>query len=173
MSDEELDRDNSDQYDTIVKQSYNIVLKQINDSDLHRPKNMTDEEEERDRKISRLLEHYVNNYREKIKFNQKYKLIIIWFCFSVVILFLAGIVALMILAGAHNNIGIESVVGIVASIISFVGLFIGVLKIITEYVFPKDEEQYITKIVEDIQKNDLANKRTDMEFMRNDNESEK
>lgn len=56
---------------------------------------------------------------------------------------------------------LESLVGLIVALISFVSLFIGILKIITEYIFPKNEEQYITKIVELIQTNDLENKKAD------------
>ena len=43
--------------------------------------------------------------------------------------------------------------------VSFISLIIGLLTIITKYFFPENDEQYITAIVEAIQKNDLENKR--------------
>jgi hypothetical protein len=49
-------------------------------------------------------------------------------------------------------------------------MIIGMLKIIVRYIFPENEEQYITKIVEDIQKNDLKNKR---ENIKNENQRSK
>ena len=42
---------------------------------------------------------------------------------------------------------------------SFISLVIGLLTIITKYFFPESDEQYITKIVETIQQNDLENKK--------------
>lgn len=42
--------------------------------------------------------------------------------------------------------------------ITYLTLVIGILKIITEYVFPQKEEEYVTRIVKAIQKNDLKNK---------------
>lgn len=43
--------------------------------------------------------------------------------------------------------------------ITFLTLIVGVLTIITKYVFPENEEEYITRIVEIIQRNDLENKK--------------
>ena len=43
--------------------------------------------------------------------------------------------------------------------ITFLTLIVSILKIITKYVFPKKEEEYITRIVEIIQNNDLENKK--------------
>lgn len=42
---------------------------------------------------------------------------------------------------------------------SFISLVIGLLTIITKYFFSENDEQYITKIVETIQQNDLENKK--------------
>ena len=163
------DDKNFNQYNSIVADSSNIELKTISDRDLHRNKNMTDQEEERDKKITYLLEYYVSNYNDKIKFNRKYKQVILWFCVGVLSIFLLGLVAFIVFISINKNIDLESIVGLISIIVSFVGLFVGVLKIITEYVFPKDEEQYITKIVEAIQKNDLENKKTDMKYMKRNN----
>lgn len=38
-------------------------------------------------------------------------------------------------------------------------MIIGILTIIAKYVFPEKEEEYITRIVEIIQNNDLENKK--------------
>ena len=43
--------------------------------------------------------------------------------------------------------------------LTFLTLIVGILKIITKYVFPVNDEEYITRIVELIQNNDLENKK--------------
>lgn len=48
---------------------------------------------------------------------------------------------------------------IITASVSFISLVIGLLTIITKYFFPENDEQYITKIVETIQQNDLENKK--------------
>ncbi|WP_297998267.1 hypothetical protein [uncultured Oscillibacter sp.] len=50
-------------------------------------------------------------------------------------------------------------VSFVTACVSFLGLVVSVLLIITKYFFPENDEQYITQIVKSIQENDLANKR--------------
>lgn len=58
-----------------------------------------------------------------------------------------------------QNNSINSLVEVISVCITFLSLIIGVLTIITKYVFPEKEEEYITRIVEIIQNNDLENKK--------------
>lgn len=58
-----------------------------------------------------------------------------------------------------SEIQVQEVVAFVTACISFISLIISLLTIITKYFFPENDEQYITTIVEAIQKNDLENKR--------------
>lgn len=60
------------------------------------------------------------------------------------------------------SISIEAVVSLITVCVSYLVLVFGVLTIITKYVFPEKEEEYITAIVKLIQRNDLANKRENM-----------
>ena len=50
------------------------------------------------------------------------------------------------------------IAALISSYLAIIGLIVGILKIIAEYVFPKDDEKYITEIVKAIQDNDLKNK---------------
>ena len=52
-----------------------------------------------------------------------------------------------------------NVVQIISVCVTFLGLIIGLLQTITKYIFPENEEEYITRIVEMIQNNDLENKK--------------
>ena len=45
-------------------------------------------------------------------------------------------------------------------------MVVGILKIITKYVFSDKDEEYITKIVEIIQNNDLENKKENIKTSR-------
>ena len=54
---------------------------------------------------------------------------------------------------------IENVIQLVSVCVTFLGLIVGLLQTITKYVFPENDEEYITRIVELIQKNDLENKK--------------
>ncbi len=57
------------------------------------------------------------------------------------------------------DVSVSAVVQLVSVCITFVGVIVGILKTITRYLFPENEEQYITHIVELIQRNDLENKK--------------
>ena len=48
---------------------------------------------------------------------------------------------------------------LVSVCVTFLTLIVGILQTITKYVFPEKEEEYITRIVEIIQNNDLENKK--------------
>jgi H+/Cl- antiporter ClcA len=54
---------------------------------------------------------------------------------------------------------IKAVIQLISVCVTFLTLIISILKIITKYVFPEKEEEYITRIVEIIQNNDLENKK--------------
>lgn len=62
----------------------------------------------------------------------------------------------------HSN-NLNGIVTLVTACATYLTLVISILKIITEYVFPQKEEDYITRIVESVQINDLANKKAYMD----------
>lgn len=59
--------------------------------------------------------------------------------------------------GQANSV--PNVIQLISVCITFLGLIVGLLQTITKYVFPENEEEYITRIVELIQNNDLENKK--------------
>lgn len=63
-----------------------------------------------------------------------------------------------------SDLKIQDVAAFITACISFISLIIGLLTIITKYFFPENDEQYITQIVESIQKNDLENKRENARY---------
>lgn len=62
----------------------------------------------------------------------------------------------------QEAVSVEMVVSLITVCVSYLTLVFGLLTIITKYVFPEKEEEYITAIVKLIQKNDLENKRENM-----------
>ena len=122
----------------------------------------TEEQMKRDQDVTRLFKLYVNNYESKSKSNSKYKWWILVSCLVAIALVLGfgGFVGWELITKDQKNI-----FDLASLIVAFGGLFataIGILKIITEYVFPKDEERYITEIVKAIQVNDLENKKVNI-----------
>lgn len=65
---------------------------------------------------------------------------------------------------------VNNVVSLITVCITYLSLVIGILKIITKYVFPQKEEEYITRIVEMIQQNDLKNKKANIKSSKKNGE---
>lgn len=120
---------------------------------------VTGEQKRRDKFITDLLEDYVNQYKYRNSSNRWYKNIIFVLCISVLMLFSVSFTILIFKCSGKGSLSVEGVVQLVSVCITFLTLIIGILKIITKYVFPEKEEEYITRIVEIIQKNDLENKK--------------
>ena len=119
----------------------------------------TKEQQERDKSISELLALYVKAYRYKNQSNKVYKIILFAVCILSVALFGVVLAYLMIyLNGSCEETTVESIIQLVTVSVTFVTLIVSILKIITKYVFPVNDEEYITRIVELIQNNDLKNK---------------
>ena len=120
----------------------------------------TRQQKSRDRKITELLSTYVEAYNYKSKSNKWYKGILFFICVGILIIFCISFI--LFIRNVDFNGEANSVVDVIQLIsvcITFLGLIVGLLKIITKYVFPENEEEYITRIVELIQNNDLENKK--------------
>lgn len=134
---------------------------------LRRAPFVTDEEDTRDIWITDLLGIYVDAYEEKMERNRDYRSYILWTCVSIIVL-LAIVLALLPFQVLEGNGGMKmgDVVSFITAIGSFLALIVGMLHVITEYVFPKDDEKYITEIVKAIQENDLKNRKVTARYRR-------
>ena len=81
-------------------------------------------------------------------------------CILILLCFTVTLIALVLkFNGSTDAKSIESVVQLITVCVTFLTLIVSILKIITKYVFPANDEEYITRIVEIIQNNDLENKK--------------
>ncbi len=151
------------EFDILNRIFSNVPIKQADSETSLKDKWQTKQQQERDIHITKLLSFYVNAYDRKMDFVSTYRKKIV----EVLLAVLVAIVIVMIVATGKaffNSItSVEQLVGLISAYTSFSVLIIGLIKTITEYVFPKDDEQYITQIVRSIQKNDLENKRANIE----------
>jgi hypothetical protein len=122
-----------------------------------RDKYATDEQNMRDKQITRLLEAYVDTYEDKVRKNKEYRSNILWTCITITVLF-AIVLALLPFQVFGGDMEAGDVVSFATACVSFLTLIVGLLHIVTKYVFPENDEEYITRIVEMIQTNDLKNK---------------
>ena len=126
---------------------------------------VTKEQKKRDEYITRLLDKYVSFYESKVKHSTICRYIILIPCVIIILAFSFLLFFLSIkVLNSNSKLDIQDVVAFIAACISFISLIIGLLTIITKYFFPENDEQYITTIVESIQKNDLENKRENARY---------
>lgn len=152
-----------DNYNDIANDIYGDVIdfqETVDNERLKFDPYQTAEQYKRDKDITRLLSEYVDNYASKSKNNRDYRKHILYFTLTIIGILCFALILLIWVSALTDNDNITLYIG---SFVSLVGLPIGVLKVITEYVFPKDEEKYINRIVKSIQKNDLENKQTIIE----------
>lgn len=132
----------------------------------------TNQQRSRDKKITELLQLYVNAYEYKNKSNKWYKGLLFGLCMLILLLFTITLIVLVVqLSISDNSETIESIVQLVTVCVTFLTLIVGILKIITKYVFPANDEEYITRIVELIQNNDLENKKENIKAKTADSEN--
>lgn len=127
----------------------------------------TEEQKKRDEKITELLRYYTENYKRKSDGNKHYKRIIFGVSISILIVFSFIILYLFYRCSNMKDADLVNHLSVlVTACVTYLTLVIGILKIITQYVFPKNEEEYITRIVQSIQKNDLAHKKANIKNSR-------
>lgn len=115
-----------------------------------------EEEKDRSRSISVILRYYGESYGNKVAFQRRYRKILFWGCGVIIIVFAAAV--LLVLRYALRNAGKLDISGVAAIITATLSLVVSILelvRIITKYCFPENDEEYIVKIVESIQSNDL------------------
>lgn len=133
----------------------------------------TKQQRTRDKEITELLQLYVDAYNYKNKSNKWYKGILFGVCTFILLAFTVTLVVLVVkFNGSLDEKSIESVVQLITVCITFLTLIVSILKIITKYVFPANDEEYITRIVEIIQNNDLENKKENIRVRISNIESE-
>ncbi len=127
----------------------------------------TRQQKSRDRKITELLSTYVEVYNYKSKSNKWYKGILFFICVGILVAFCISFIVFICnvdFNGQANSV--PNVIQLISVCITFLGLIVGLLQTITKYVFPENEEEYITRIVELIQNNDLENKKENIKVQR-------
>lgn len=120
----------------------------------------TKQQKKRDKKVTDLLGEYVDNYKNKNINVRVYKEEVYHLIYHLIEFGIIGLFCLTLFAVIKiDEITVEGVVALITVYVSILSIFTGLFKIIMNYIFPKNEEKYITRIVEIIQKNDLENKR--------------
>lgn len=123
----------------------------------------THEQKVRDIEITKLLKKYVESYCEKIKIQSKYRKVLLVLCSSVIVSFsIVFLILLLLMSFGKVEFCTANTVNFVSICITFLLSVLGLVQTITKYCFPENDEEYISKIVETIQANDLQNKLANM-----------
>lgn len=136
------------------------------DDSLYKPDTLqTPEQHQRDTEITGLLRSYAKAYKDKREFQNeaRYKLFVL--CHGAVIVFSLLFVMLIIRVIMWPKISnMPDIIAFVTACVSFLGLIFELLTVITKYCFPENDEEYITRIVQAIQENDLKHKQTNLDY---------
>lgn len=120
----------------------------------------TKEQKHRDTEVTKLLAAYVKTYEKKTERNTLKQDILFYTCLAIIDVFAFVFITAIVVAFLRiTSVSYTGLATIITASVSFIALVIGLLTIITKYFFPENDEQYITKIVETIQQNDLENKK--------------
>lgn len=153
---EEKEKDEEKEINDFVKSV--LISPASTEEELYKDPFVTAEQKKRDEQITRLSTAYVDSYEKKVKGSKWYRRFIFGACIIVIISITAFLAYFAIrVANWKDELQISNLVAFITACISFVSLIIGLLTIITKFFFPENDEKYITKIVEIIQKNDFKN----------------
>ena len=159
----EKERDSKD----LVNEFYAILADTIDFDSAHNEEQLKDEwqtEQQalRDLQITELLKCYVDGYSHKVKVNKKYRFWIMISCAVLVVAVAFCCVFATVKITPMENKSIGDIMTLITAYGGIIGSVLGVVKIITKYIFPENDEQYITEIVKAIQQNDLENKKVNI-----------
>ena len=135
-----------------------IIAMPTGDSGLE-DKWQTLEQKKRDSKITDLLTAYVDFYQKKAKHSAIFKIIIFVICLLTLLIISGCLIAVTVFLLTIKDKQLGDFAAIISAYITMAISVMGVFKIVVGYIFPKDDEQYITEIVKAIQQNDLENKK--------------
>lgn len=149
MFDRDLDI-NIDSYIPDISDFVNEVLEEQNE--IHKDGDITDSKKERDKLYTKIVSDYedvvIKNYKAKLQFK--------FVSFYITIALMCAITAtfILVMLNAHVSSVIDYIkVG--ATIVSFLAAFIALPKIMTKYIFNKDEDDMMHKFISDIRDSDL------------------
>ena len=160
----------NEDYKKLFRTLSGVAFEETPDSSALKDNWQTEEQKKRDVKISELLTQYVKAYSEKVSFViSKRNAIVELLLWAISILIITIVVITFIFCFAKNGIE-ENLIAIISSYVSILSLIFGLLTTITKYIFPENDEKYITEIVSSIQKNDLENKKLNIDASKSKNE---
>lgn len=130
-----------------------------------------EESKKRSRSITSILQSYENSYKNKVSFQNRFRKILFWICNLIILVFIITIVFILHYTIKNARcIDISAVATLITALLSlFVSIF-KLLNIITKYCFPKNDDEYVIKIVKSIQKDDFERIKEHNKYMEKHNQ---
>lgn len=145
-----------------------LLEKELIDKHLHSDfddKYVTEQQRNRDEKITNLLGKYVDSYESKVRFQRVFRIILCFVSLGIIVVFAYNMIdVLKSVQNLRDNVTSNTVVSIITASVTFLVSIISILQIIAKYCFPQDDEQYITEIVKTIQENDFKHKQENIKL---------
>lgn len=117
---------------------------------------MSEHEKQHSQSITNILKDYEYSYRNKINFQKLYRKVLFWGCSILIMLFASVSIWSLYYGVVHANaLKIEGMATIIAAVISLIVSTLKLVHVITKYCFPEKDDEYILKIIDSVQKNDL------------------
>lgn len=164
-------------HDEIYNSIANSIFKKLLDNSLVEDAPFFDtyqtrEQKKRDASISVLLNDYVDAYKNKTTTQKAYRKALFITSSVLLSLFSIAVIIIGVVIVLHKSkVEVNNLISLITLCITYLASLVGLIQIITKFCFPENDEQYITQIVESIQRNDLDNKKENMHF-RQDNVKE-
>lgn len=115
-----------------------------------------EEEKDRSRSISTILRYYGQSYKNKIDFQKRYRKVLLIGCGGITVIFAIAVLVVVFYAVWNaGKLDISGIITVITAIISLVVSILDLVRTITKYCFPENDEEYIVRIVEAVQTNDL------------------
>ena len=112
---------------------------------------------ERTQTITEILQLYRLTCAEKFSFQVQYRPRIFWGCSTIITLFTLSILGMLCYTICNSSsLELPNIITIITIIVSLIISILELVHTIVKYCFPEKDDEYIVKIVETIQSNDLA-----------------
>lgn len=115
-----------------------------------------DEMRDRSHSVSSILTYYSDSYKNKADFQHKYRRILFWFLSVIILACCIGIYKVSVFV-VTSKVAVTTghLVSLITVLISLVVAIIELVHTIVKYCFPTGDDEYILRIVEAVQVNDL------------------
>lgn len=113
-----------------------------------------DEFVKRNEKLTKLLDDYISQHNVRAEENHKLKRFIFGF-FVFILTILTFIISFVFLKIDYSNVDLSSVAALISVAVTYIGSILSILKIMSKYLFPIEEEKDTISMIKTVIENDI------------------